>query len=196
METITINIDEYNLLKEQNKKLRVDSNEYVKVKELYFQANEENDKLKEEMDKLKEENKKLKEQALCNNTHDSCCMCDVCEENEELKQQISDITDAVWDESFPDVRTDLLIQDIHKLRVDSNEYVKVKELYFQAAIENEEEEDFCDEKGCEGLCGSWAQAGKCQECQKVAYYMLSEDQIRDLKREEKNKKIKEEWAGM
>ena len=49
-------------------------------------------------------------------------------ENEELKQQISDITDAVWDESFPDVRTDLLIQDIHKLRVDSNELKKLKEV--------------------------------------------------------------------
>ena len=49
-------------------------------------------------------------------------------QNDELNQFTADITDAVWDESFPDVRTDLLIQDIHKLRVDSNELKKLKEV--------------------------------------------------------------------
>ena len=44
-------------------------------------------------------------------------------QNDELNQFTADITDAVWDESFPDVRTDLLIQDIHKLRVE-NESLK------------------------------------------------------------------------
>ena len=50
-----------------------------------------------------------------------CEFNQVKKENEELKQQISDITDAVWDESYPDVRTDLLIQDIHKFRQEVEE---------------------------------------------------------------------------
>ena len=88
METITINIDEYNLLKEQNKKLRVDSNEYVKVKELYFQANEENDKLKEEMDELKAENTELmKEQYKLLDEKESLSTT-FWTKNEELKEDI------------------------------------------------------------------------------------------------------------
>tara|TARA_R110000787_G_scaffold264743_1_gene370633 strand:- start:728 stop:1246 length:519 start_codon:yes stop_codon:yes gene_type:complete len=37
-------------------------------------------------------------------------------ENEELEQQISDITDALWDEAVPVPRTDLILSDIHKGR--------------------------------------------------------------------------------
>ena len=37
-------------------------------------------------------------------------------ENEELEQQIADITDALWDEAVPVPRTDLILSDIHKGR--------------------------------------------------------------------------------
>ena len=71
--------------------------------------------------KLKEENEELESEVACLES-DSCIdYAELKEENEELKQQISDITDAVWDESYPDVRTDLLIQDIHKFRQEVEE---------------------------------------------------------------------------
>tara|TARA_R110000824_G_scaffold158136_1_gene331842 strand:- start:55 stop:597 length:543 start_codon:yes stop_codon:yes gene_type:complete len=38
------------------------------------------------------------------------------EENQELEQQIADITDALWDEAVPVPRTDLILSDIHKGR--------------------------------------------------------------------------------
>jgi len=48
---------------------------------------------KKENEELKKEIEGLKEQALCNNTHDSCCMCDVCEENDKLKEEIDQLKD-------------------------------------------------------------------------------------------------------
>jgi hypothetical protein len=52
-------------------------------------------KLKEENEELFEFQEstllKIKEQIGENNTHDSCCGCDVCEENDKLKEEIGDL---------------------------------------------------------------------------------------------------------
>ena len=48
-----------------------------------------------EIAKLKEENKKLKEQMEANNTHDTTCMCDVCEKNDNLKAENAELVEKL-----------------------------------------------------------------------------------------------------
>ena len=97
---------EMNELKKENVELKKDCNEAYR-KGLY--SNNENvvrhinnnktltcdlQTTRKENEKLKRQIEKLKEQALCNNTHDSCCMCDVCEKNDKLNylKDLKDLT--------------------------------------------------------------------------------------------------------
>ena len=45
---------------------------------------------------LEKENKKLKEQMEANNTHDTTCMCDVCEENDKLTKELVTVHEYLW----------------------------------------------------------------------------------------------------
>tara|TARA_R110000787_G_scaffold50528_1_gene120319 strand:+ start:56 stop:1003 length:948 start_codon:yes stop_codon:yes gene_type:complete len=54
---------------------------YIKTQDEKIKNLETNEKVREEL--IVE----LKEQILCNNTHDSCCMCDPCVENDKLKKE-------------------------------------------------------------------------------------------------------------
>ena len=87
--------DGYISILENTRKLKTDSNEYVKVKELYFKANEENEELKEQITCL--ESDSYNEVSLAEYE-------ELKEKNEELEKEIEEFK-----------------KEIEELSVDSNE---------------------------------------------------------------------------
>ena len=143
-------------------KLRVDSNEYVKVKELYFKANEENEELKEqitclesdsynevslaEYEELKEENEELKM-----NTHRlNCSHCNLISSEDDIFLSL-DCGEFTCEECFNEGKSKNIKEENKELRKRDEEAMKLTMSQNERFMDQLEEQEQIKEKLAEKI---------------------------------------------
>ena len=102
--------------------LRVEIDDFKE--KTYLQAQEEFNDWVLKYNKVKGENRKLKEKNVCLRV-----------ENDELKQLEAEVTDALWDESIPDVNINLVCNDIQKIRKENEKMQETIEYLKQISVD-------------------------------------------------------------